>query len=333
VADRPRVALLGCGAIASAIHLRALARSPRAELVGVADPDPAARERAVRIARAPVVADPGELIGRADVDAVVICAPSPLHAELAIAAAGHGKHLYVEKPLATTLADGERVRDAVLAAGVVAAVGFNRRRHPLFAAARDAVDAGLVGDVLALQTVFSEPAAADAPAWRRDPDAGGGPVADLGSHHFDLARWLLRAELERVEARGEGATAVVRATTTAGAELQSVFAHEAARAERLTVVGDRAVLHADRYAPPVRLYAPRLGAAAVVRRRVPGGSGGIAWRSLRLVRPATDPSYRLTLRAFLERLGGAERELPSVDDGLRSLEAVVAAERGLAAER
>ncbi len=228
--DLPRVALFGCGSIASAVHLRILDRARCAELVAVADPDPAGRERAERFA--PAVADAGELLGRADVDAVVICAPSAVHAELAVAAAKAGKHLYVEKPLATTLADGERVRDAVRDAGVIAAVGFNRRRHPLFRAARAAVQARLVGDVLAVETIFAEPAAAGGPAWRRDDEAGGGPVADLGSHHFDLARWLLGAEIESVEARGGSATVFVRTSMSSGVEVESVFSREAARAAR-----------------------------------------------------------------------------------------------------
>jgi predicted dehydrogenase len=323
---RPRVALLGCGTIASAVHLRALARSRRGELVGVADPDPAARDRARRATRVPVVPDPGELLARPDVDAVVICAPSAAHAALAAAAAEAGKHVYIEKPLATTLADGERVRDAVLDAGVVAVVGFNRRCHPIYRAAREAVAAGVLGRVLAAQTVFDEPAHAGEPAWRRDPEAGGGLLADLGSHHFDLARWLLSAEIEAVDARGSESTAFVRTTMSSGAEVESVFSRSGARADRVLLLGERGVLDADRYASAVRLRATGPG----LRRR---RAGDPAWRLRRLVQPAVDPSYGSTLRAFVERIAGAERGLPSVEDGLRSLEAVVAAERELADTR
>jgi predicted dehydrogenase len=324
---RPRVVLLGCGTIASAVHLPALARSRRAELAGVADPDPAARERARRAARVPVMEDPVELLGRPDVDAVVICTPSGAHAALAVAAAEAGKHVYVEKPLATTLADGERVRDAVRDAGVVAVVGFNRRRHPIYRAAREAVATGVLGRVLAAQTVFAEPAAAGEPAWRRDPEAGGGPLADLGSHHFDLARWLLSAEIEDVEARGSESTAYVRTTMSSGAALESVFSRSGARADRVLLLGERGVLDADRYAPAVRLRATGPGL-----RRL-GLAGDPTWRLRRLVQPAVDPSYASTLRAFVERIAGDERELPTVEDGLRSLEAVVAAERELADAR
>ena len=68
----------------------------------------------------------GELLARDDLDAVVVTAPSGLHAELAIAVARAGRHLYLEKPLATTRADGELAVEAARSAGIVAAIGLNR---------------------------------------------------------------------------------------------------------------------------------------------------------------------------------------------------------------
>ena len=67
---------------------------------------------------------------QSDIDAVIISAPPRLHAELTIAAARAGKHVYVEKPLATTADDAREVMDVVARSGVVAAVGFNYRHHP-----------------------------------------------------------------------------------------------------------------------------------------------------------------------------------------------------------
>src|SRR4051794_23999046 len=91
-----RIGLLGCGSIACRHHLPALRRIAAATVVGLADPDPSARARAGRIAAgADLHAEAGELLERSDVDAVVIAAPTDLHAELAVAAARAGKHLYV----------------------------------------------------------------------------------------------------------------------------------------------------------------------------------------------------------------------------------------------
>ena len=83
--------MLGCGALACWAHLPILARLPGARLVAAADPDPAARARAERIARIPVHERAEDAIARADVDAVVITSATPSHAPLALAAARAGK--------------------------------------------------------------------------------------------------------------------------------------------------------------------------------------------------------------------------------------------------
>src|ERR1019366_3772035 len=94
---------------------------------------------------------------RDDVDAVVICAPTHLHASLAIAACAAGKHVFLEKPIATTATDSRRLVDAAAESGLTAMVGFNRRLHPMFEQARALMSAGGIGRVRAVQTAFCEP--------------------------------------------------------------------------------------------------------------------------------------------------------------------------------
>ena len=129
--------LLGCGSIAYWIHLRALRSIPGATLVAAADPDPAARERANRLAGVPVYEEPAELLGRNDIAAVVDLHSDPSACPLAIAAASAGKHFYLEKPIATTAAEARDIIEAAAQAGVTGAIGFNRRLHPLYQQARD----------------------------------------------------------------------------------------------------------------------------------------------------------------------------------------------------
>ena len=177
--------LLGCGSIAYWIHLRALRSIPGATLVAAADPDPAARERAKQLARVPVYEEPAELLGRNDIAAVVICAPTHLHAQLAIAAASAGKHFYLEKPIATTAAEARDVIEAAAQAGVTGAMGFNRRLHPLYEQARDLLAAGRIGRVHAVQTTCCEPMPLETMArWRRPQGdrRGGAARAGLPSH-------------------------------------------------------------------------------------------------------------------------------------------------------
>src|SRR5215207_6496802 len=121
-----RVGLIGCGTIAHWSHLCALQQLKGVTLVAAADPDPAARTRAALMVRGPVHDQPSDLL-RDDIDAVVIRAPNRFHAELTVAAARAGKHVYVEKPLATTASEARAVVDAVSQSKVVATVGFNYR--------------------------------------------------------------------------------------------------------------------------------------------------------------------------------------------------------------
>jgi predicted dehydrogenase len=105
------------------------------------------------------------------------------------------------------------------------------------------------------------------------------------------------------------------------------FSFRAARADFLELIGDRGVLRVDRYDASLAVWVARPGLAAVRRRRVRPSRALLEWRLRRLVRPASEPSYGRSLAAFVDTLRGNAQELPTMEDGLRSLEAVLAAER------
>ena len=337
---RVGIGLIGCGTIASAVHARVLNRLRGARLVAIADPSASARDTARRLAPgAEICAEHAEVLARPDVEAVVLCAPTPLHADLALEVLAADKHLYLEKPIATNEADGERVVDAARRAPVLTVVGFNRRFHPLFEQARVAVGDGAVGTVHAVSTAFCEPVGAQAmPDWKTTRANGGGVLLDLASHHVDLVRWLLADELESVEASirseiTEQDAADLRGTLRGGATVTGFFSFRAARADFLALIGDRGVLRVDRYDASLAVWVARPGLAAVRRRPVRPSRALLEWRLQRLVRPASEPSYGRSLAAFVDTLRGNAQELPTMEDGLRSLEAILAAERsaGLAA--
>ncbi len=299
--ERTRVGVIGCGAISRVVHLPVLRRLPSTELVAVSDPDPFARAVAGRIAPgAALLDDPLDLLDR--VDAVVVCAPTGVHAELGLAALRARKHLYLEKPLATTLEDGKLLAAAAADAGVVAAIGFNRRFHPAFRRARQAVASGRLGAVREVTTAFHEPIAASLPGWKRVRATGGGALLDLASHHVDLVRYLLCVEVEL-------AGATVRSLASEHDEAELLLGLASGGTARIEVSFHRP--HAD----VVTLSGDRLSVRADRR-------GGLRGR----LRPRHDPSYRLALQAFVARVGGARVEVPDLTDGLRSLEVVVAAE-------
>ena len=130
-----------------------------------------------------------------DVDLVDIVAPTFLHSEVAIDAAEHGKAIMCEKPLASSAAEAKRMADAARKAGVVNAIGFNYRRLPALLLARKLVQEGALGKTTQFRTSFLEDWGANpemAFTWRyKKTTAGGGALADLGSHIIDVARFLV----------------------------------------------------------------------------------------------------------------------------------------------
>ncbi|HRO45787.1 Gfo/Idh/MocA family oxidoreductase [Agriterribacter sp.] len=138
------------------------------------------------------------LIARNDIDAVDICTPNDMHAEIAIAAAKAGKMILCEKPLARTLAESKGMVDAVEKTGVKNTVWYNYRRLPAVSLAKQIIDSGKLGKIFHYRANFLQDwtISADVPqggtaAWRLDVDAAGsGVTGDLLAHCIDTAMWL-----------------------------------------------------------------------------------------------------------------------------------------------
>lgn len=133
------------------------------------------------------------LVDDPEIDIVAITAPNVLHAPIALAAIAAGKTVYCEKPLSTTAASALEMTVAAEAAGVTTLVGFNFLRNPMIKLAREIVAAGDIGEVTGFRGRHAENymASPNAPhSFRTDP-AGGGALADIGSHITSMARYLL----------------------------------------------------------------------------------------------------------------------------------------------
>ncbi|MCH1883067.1 Gfo/Idh/MocA family oxidoreductase [Agrococcus sp. ARC_14] len=130
-----------------------------------------------------------EVVTRDDVQIVDICTPGHLHAEMATAALAAGKHVLVEKPLATSLAEAERMAAAAQRAAGASMLGFNYRRVPALALARQLVHEGRIGRVRTVRAAYLQDWLVDPEApmtWRlRAETAGNGALGDLGSHVVD----------------------------------------------------------------------------------------------------------------------------------------------------
>jgi myo-inositol 2-dehydrogenase/D-chiro-inositol 1-dehydrogenase len=324
--------VIGCGNIAYWVHLRIARHMRGAALIAAADPDPSARDRAERLAKVPVYASNDELLSRSDIDAVIISGPTHLHAELVIAACAAGKHVYLEKPLATSTADGARVADAAARARVKVMLGFNRRYHPLFEQARALLQAGTIGRVRAVQSTFCEPMVLDTmPQWKRDRATGGGVLLDLGSHHIDLLRWFLGDEVKTVGATVESElsdqdSARLELTTSGEVQTQHWFSCRTGMSDWFEFSGEKATLRVDRHSPRVALRVPRRFGHAVRTQWVTPSADMRPWLATRLIRPSKEPSYRRSLAAFVRMLQGESVSVAGLVDGMRVLEVIEAAE-------
>ena len=136
-----------------------------------------------------------ELISRVDIDLIDISTPGDSHAEIAIAAAESGKHVFCEKPLANNLSDARAMAKAVKNAGVKSMVAYNYRRVPAVALAKQLIEEGRIGQIYHWRAVYLQDWIMDPNfplVWRLQKEkAGSGPHGDLNAHIIDLARYLI----------------------------------------------------------------------------------------------------------------------------------------------
>jgi predicted dehydrogenase len=198
------VALLGCAHTTHAwSYARAVAGSERSRLVGVHDRDRGLAEAICSDFEVSYVADPRELVGSPDVDAVVVCSETNRHREYVELAASRGRHVLCEKPIATTAADGQAMIDACESAGVQLHSAFVSRFLPLVQRARNAVASGDLGDLVAMVggNRGRPPLPPAYPGWITSHDgAGGGALIDHSVHVTDVMRHVSGRDVERVSA-------------------------------------------------------------------------------------------------------------------------------------
>ncbi len=181
-------AIIGSGLWGS-LHARVYAESSSARLVAVCDVD---QDRASKLGSkfgADSYTDLSKMLQRDDIDAVSIVTPDFAHAELALAAINAGKHVLVEKPLATTSADCRRVIEAAKSANLKLMVDFHNRWSPPFCLAKESIDAGEIGSIRLISYRLNDTIYVPTKmlSW-----AGRSTVAwFIGSHSLDTVIWLI----------------------------------------------------------------------------------------------------------------------------------------------
>jgi len=142
-----------------------------------------------------------EMLKNPDVDVVAIHTPNHQHAEEAIAAARAGKHVFCDKPMATSAADAERIVRECEKAGVMLGVNFHNRFMPCFIETKRIIDSGEIGKVILVQLEASPGArpGGTLSSWRTDPKSAVlGTTNSIGVHVFDILRYMLSSEITEV---------------------------------------------------------------------------------------------------------------------------------------
>lgn len=258
-----RFAMLGAGRIATA-HARSFATNPDAELRWVADPIPGAADRIAGPAGARATLDAHEAITADDVDAVLICSPTPTHVEMILASVKAGRAVLCEKPIDLSLAKVDECLQALEGADPKVMMGFNRRFDPSFANIHDLVASGEIGEIEQVIVISRDPA----PPPAKYVLESGGIFRDMTIHDFDMVRFFL-PDIVEVSATGQnlidpgikevgdfdGAFVTLRAASGAVATIvnsrRATFGYD----QRLEVFGSEGMLQAVNLLPnSVRSY-------------------------------------------------------------------------------
>lgn len=338
-----RIGLVGCGAIARQVHLPLLYGRSDVRVTALAERNvDLLTETAQKFGDAGVYATIEEMLGGGvDLDAVIVTLPTGLHASAACAVLDAGLHLYLEKPLATSLEDAAAVVESWHRAGTVGMMGFNCRANPLVLELRDLMQGGRAGGLHHLRTVFSI-AARDMPEWKQHRSSGGGALLDLGAHHIDLIRFVTNREICGVRATiqsrvTEHDTALLELELDGGVTAHAFFSLAGAELEHIEVHGDQARLAVSRFTSLAVDIAENPGRGAGPLGQVLRRAGGLrhigrAFRTRRA--PWREPGYAVLLDRFIGAArSGASGYGPDLADGFACTAVVAAAERSAVSGR
>ncbi len=195
MSSKVNVGLIGAGRIGR-LHAEHLAfRIPEANLMAVSDIIlEAAQKCAAEFGVPTATQDHRAIMENPDIEAVVVCSSTDTHARMIEEAAGAGKHIFCEKPIAHDLGEIDQALAAVDKAGVKLQIGFNRRFDPNFRRVRELVATGKIGQPHILRITSRDPA----PPPIEYIKVSGGIFLDMTIHDFDMARYLIGSEVEEV---------------------------------------------------------------------------------------------------------------------------------------
>ena len=199
MSSRPvRIGMMSFAHMHAASYAHSIVTRPDTEMVGIADHDPARAQEMARRFGTQAFESYEALLDAPDLDAVVVCSENVRHRALTEMAAAAGKHVLCEKPLATTVADGEAMIAACKRAGVQLMTAFPCRYSPVMQRLKAALDTGDVGEIVAIRGTNR---GRNPGGWFvNKAESGGGATMDHTVHVTDLMRWILQDEVKEVYA-------------------------------------------------------------------------------------------------------------------------------------
>jgi myo-inositol 2-dehydrogenase/D-chiro-inositol 1-dehydrogenase len=320
--------------VAETRHLPALQNLAGAEVVAVADLDP---DRLSRVAdrfrvkrRYPNFV---ALLDDPSVEAVAVCVPVQFHAEVALAALAAGKHVFIEKPLALSLEEADRLIERAGQVPRTVMVGFNLRWHRLVRQAQAMLQHGALGPLELMRTAFTS-YHENVPEWRKRRELGGGVFFEMAVHHFDLWRFLLHSEVEEVFAvsrspHWEDETAIVTARLANGMLVTSVFSERTNESHEVEIYGRAGCLRVSCYRFDGLEYVPSSSLPGDVRTRLRRIRHTLEELPQGVVRMRQGgevlASYRAEWRHFIEAIQLGEPAGCTLEDGRCALQVALAA--------
>ncbi|AEL26186.1 Gfo/Idh/MocA family protein [Cyclobacterium marinum] len=193
-----RIGIIGAGNFSSR-HIEAIHQIPTIEIKAVCRRDPLALAMLTDKYKLVGKTDYRQLINNRDIDAVLIATPHHLHTQIAIEAAGAGKHVLLEKPMASTYADCKAINDACNQSGVVLMIGQVAQFSPGFKVAKKCIDSGEIGEIQMVKaTSISFWKHGDRKDWHLKKISGGGYLLTVAIHQLDALCALVPAEVTSV---------------------------------------------------------------------------------------------------------------------------------------
>jgi myo-inositol 2-dehydrogenase/D-chiro-inositol 1-dehydrogenase len=322
--------IIGVGRIGRIHALNLSTRLPQAVVKTVSDVQTGGlREFADSLGIAQVTADYRDILNDPEIDAVIICSPTPTHADLAMLAARAGKHIFCEKPIDLNLAKIRQTIEVVHAGGVRMQVGFNRRFDHNFSKVRQLVETGELGAVHVVRITSRDPAPPPIDYIRQS----GGLFLDMTIHDFDMALFLAGSPVVEVYASaavlvdpaigeaGDVDTAVISLKFASGAlgiienSRQAVYGYD----QRVEVLGSRGAASAANDTPTTV--------------QVSRQDGVHSDKPLYFFLERYLASFAEEMRQFIEAVQTGRQTAVTAEDGLAPVRIALAAQRSVRENR